>query len=999
MLGRIPFVGRQDEWVKLGAFYSDALNGHGIAVLVSGELGIGKSRLIEEFAAKAASTGAIVANGRWYESEEMPAYVGFQQSLEQLLHMPGVAERLDRDSPYVQELARIIPQVMPSLRSVSRRSRVVASDYYRLSQGVNLLLRAASSVAPVILLLDDLHWADSQSLALFSLLGHSVKDGRILVLSTYRSEEVQGNKRFGEAIAELTHDRAASTMLLSGLSRDEVGALVVALTDSSTAEEFIGELYRQTEGNPLFLEGLLRHLSEQGLIGARERARKSIRPEDIAIPAGVRDLVTLRFNRLTKDARILIGYASVIGREFDLPLLAALSGLDASPLLEQLDEALQRSILRQTSHQYFSFSHPLFRTVAYQDLPLAQKRKAHLDLARALEQRRARTTQGTLPASPNSDGERDGAEIARHLLAAGMLAEPETTARSCLEGGRRESLSFAYQSARYLIESGLQVLDDHPNLDANGQLRCQLLLALAEAKTDVAEARPCYLQAAELAVQNGESDLLASAAIGLAGRSYNIGAVDREQVALLESSLEATAPDDFRTRALLLGRLCEKRYFVDIKDGRTDALERKGAMSQAALDSARKAGDKAALATVLYVRRGALWGPQLLNDRLSLIREGLKLGDELHDVELQLEGNTWLLVELLSVGDIPAADKQLELFEALADKHPHPFDLYQVLMRRAMRSLLHGRFEEAERFSHDFLTFGELADPEAARAGFTLQLFVLRREQGRLHELEAVIKSLVDQYPAVPAWRAALLYTHSQMEKHIEARAEFEELMHDLPAVPEDDNLLALLVALSEACAFLKDSKHARHIYDLLLPYEALTIVLGPAVVCYGAAAHYLAMLAATMEDLEQSELYFQQAIEMNEKLGAFPYVGHSQFEYARMLLARGNTSDRRRAQALLRQAESTFGQLGMTSFREQAQKLAIKRGRPLHNEHRSGLTKREITILRLLVQDRSNKEMAADLGISPKTVERHLATVYSKIGVSGRAAAAAFALREGIAE
>jgi len=239
-------------------------------------------------------------------------------------------------------------------------------------------------------------------------------------------------------------------------------------------------------------------------------------------------------------------------------------------------------------------------------------------------------------------------------------------------------------------------------------------------------------------------------------------------------------------------------------------------------------------------------------------------------------------------------------------------------MFRTTRALLEGRFGEAEQLAQEALTMGQQMQGVDGEGIFGIHMFTSRREQGRLRELVPAIKSFVARQPAASTWRPGLALIYSDLGLEREARAEFEQLAtHGFADLPQDARWIASITYLSEVCAFLGDSARAATLYQLLLPYVGHNIVLGHAVVCYGAATRYLGLLASTMSRWEAAEQHFNEALAMNTRMGAKPYLARTYHEYAEMLLARGQPGDHAKALDLLDEALAIAREVGMQALVE----------------------------------------------------------------------------------
>jgi tetratricopeptide (TPR) repeat protein len=393
-----------------------------------------------------------------------------------------------------------------------------------------------------------------------------------------------------------------------------------------------------------------------------------------------------------------------------------------------------------------------------------------------------------------------------------------------------------------------------------------------------------------------------------------------QAIPLIEEALSSLGAEDGVLRARLLGALA--REYMN-----TGSHERGVAVGQQAIGMARRVNDPEALADVLLVslldRR-----PEKLEERIAAATEMLRLAQESGHRERTINAYAVRFADLLELGDIPSADADLEAHSRIGDKWGRPLDLHWATMYRKARALLDGRFAEAERLAQEALSMGQQMQGVDAEGIFGIHMFTSRREQGRLRELTAAIKSFVARQPAASTWRPGLALIYSDLRLEPEARAEFELLAaHDFADLPQDARWIASITYLSEVCAFLGDSARAATLYQLLLPYAGHNIVLGHAVACYGATTRYLGLLASTMSRWEMAERHFAEALAMNARMGAKPWLARTQHEYAEMLLARGQPGDQTKALGLLDKALAIAREVGMQSLVE---RIETRRADPI---------------------------------------------------------------------
>jgi DNA-binding CsgD family transcriptional regulator len=285
---------------------------------------------------------------------------------------------------------------------------------------------------------------------------------------------------------------------------------------------------------------------------------------------------------------------------------------------------------------------------------------------------------------------------------------------------------------------------------------------------------------------------------------------------------------------------------------------------------------------------------------------------------------------------------------------------------------------------------------------FALQMFTLRRAQGRLAELEPVVRMFVQQQDMAATWGSGLALMYSELGCESEAREEFRRLAsHDFTDIPRDALRITCLVYLTEVCAFLHDADHAPILYHLLQHYSGRSVVVGGAVACYGAADRYLGLLATTMSKWIEAERHFTAALVMDERLGAKPWLAHTQYDYAAMFLARGQPEDHRKAQALLEESLGIARELGMRGLEERTVAMLDPMASPTQtlSTYPDGLSPREVEVLCLLAMGKSNRAIADTLCVSLSTVATHVRSILSKTGSANRTEAAAYALRQDLGQ
>ena len=990
-----PFVGRAGELAALTADLDAAVGGRGGVALVAGEPGIGKTRLVEELAARAIVRGAVVLWGRCWEGAGAPAFWPWVQVVRGYVQVQAedLASLRHDLGAGAADIAQLVPAVhdrIPDLPAPPPLEPEAAR--FRLFDSLAGFLRTAAARQPLLLVLDDLHWADIPSLALLRFMSREldgVEGSGPLVVGSYRHTEVEQGHPLLAAVADLTRGQHR-WLLLGGLGQREVAGFMALVAGTEPSAELATEVYQQTDGNPFFVTEVVRLLASQGSWDQLDPAARDARLLGSRLPEGVRAVVAERLSRLSADCRRVLEIASVVGRDFELRVLQPVSGLDAGQLLMLLEEAEAARLVGAVPGELsrWRFAHALVREVLYEGLLAARRVRLHGLVADALEPVHA--------AEPGPHL----AELAHHLVEAAPGSE-KTAARAVrmatLAGGRSLQL-LAWEDAAVLFERALAALAlaERPG---SAQQRCELLLAIGEARmaaSDVPAARTAYQQAGELARRIGSPEALAQAGLGL-GLEITSGIVDPVQVGLLEEALATLGEDDSPLRARVLAGLA--RALVSSPQG-----ERRLALSEDAVRMARRLDDPATLAAVLFGRHLAIWGSEraeVAGERLALATEAVGLAEQIGDRAMVLRGRGLRRIDLLELGDLAGYDADLAAAEQAAEELRQLRYRWQLPFAHATRALLAGRFAQAEELIEQGLAAGRQAGDQAVGNYYTGVIATLRFMQGRLGELTEMARDAATRFPAMVVFRAALAAMLAETGRADEARAEVGWLAAgDLTAVPRDPAWSYSLASLALACYHLGAAGIAGKLHPLLEPYADRNIVTGRVgAICLGPAAYFLGLLDLTRGVPEQALLRFQQAASLADRMQGRPMVAMSREGQARALLALDRPGDRQQAIALLDEVTVTARVLGIRGLAERAATLATAATAASRAPAwPAGLTGREVEVLRLIAAGQSNRAIAQALFISPNTVLHHVSSIFAKLGVANRAEAAAYAIRRGLA-
>jgi predicted ATPase len=897
------FVGRDREVAELLAGLEDAIDGRGRLFLIVGEPGIGKTWLVEHLAWRASAQGICVYRGRCWEGGGAPPFWPWGQVIGALAEDHDdqtIASWLGAGTAHVAQLVPGLAGRLGTTAVPEVASREPDAARFYLFEAVTGLFRRAASAQPMLLVFDDLHAADEPSRLLLEFLARQLRGVRLLVVGTFRDVEA-ARSGTGDAMGRLV--REGQLINLRGLGRDDVKDLIEIHSGVVPSPAQVAAVHERTEGNPLFVREIVRLLAVEATLQRPGRG-------GVPIPDSVRAVIGLRLTPLPPDAVQVLSAAAVVGREFDLALVGPACELPVERVLGGLSEAAALGVIAEEEGAAgrYRFSHSLMREVLYERLPIPARTQLHWRVGEAIERQYGTGSQAHV------------AELARHFAevatAGGEAGKALTYAR---RAGDRAMGMYAYEEAAAEYQRALQALrlagPDEP-------ARCELLLRLGAAQSragNYQQAKQSCLQAAEISRRLGAPEQLARAALGFGERQVEGGLVNRELVALLQEALDGLSPHDSALRARLLGRLSLELTFSD-EPRRTESL------SGQAIDMARRLADPVALRTAVDARWMAVWGPDGLDERTALAAEILRQARETGDRELEMGGYAYRAASSLESGDAQALQADIAAHARLAEELPAAIDRWSATTMRALRALLYGSFEDAERLADEALA----AHPGRPNVVFThlVQVALLRWEQGRLPELRDILRTVVDQFPRAAFARAWLSLADAELGRSDDARRGLRWLAEQLPRRPRDGIWLPAMALASVLSAHLNEPEAAGGLYPLLAPYtEHVVAFTAPQpVACYGSVSFYLGLLATVTAQWTAAADHFQTAIRAHDRLEAGPLLARTRYEYARMLLAGGETADRNRALGLLDQALATAGTLRMAAVADGIRTLQATR-------------------------------------------------------------------------
>ena len=881
-----PFVGRAEPLRRLRERWLESSRRHGSLVALGGEPGIGKTRLAARLAAEVHAEGCTVLYGRADEENVWP----YQPFVEALRHYAAHRPRL-ADAPRLDTATRLLGGLIPELGCPAAPAAVCFTDQehdrQRLFEAVLQLLLHAAGECRLLVVLDDLHWADVPTIRLLRELARRAAGSPVLVVATYSDLETDASGPLAQSLADLRRERLVDRVVLAGFDKPETAALVAARIGENAGDVALVErLCDQTGGNPFFIEELMHSLAEA--------------PEAAAsVPEGVKDIIGRRLVRLPPPALETLTLAAVLGTDFRFSTLRIVATeLATDDLIASLEAAVAARLVVEDPAEIdrFSFAHALVRETLYERPITSRRLRLHRHVAEALEA-------APLPVHPG--------ELAYHYFQARHVGG---AAKAVVHGLRAAEAALAvnaYEEAADQYERALAALEIVRGYDVAA--RCDVMLALGAARWQASrpDRTSTFTQAIELARGLSSPDRLARAALGAGGRFYAPGAVDRPEIELLDEALAGLPPGDSALRVRVLARQAENLVFAE-------PAARAGELANEARDMARRLGEPEPLAAALMGLHAALLHADHAKERRRLAAEALAVAGELRALEMSALGRHWLLYDLAELGVLDEARRRHGELELLAADLQQPLYRHSSLVWRCVLTALAGRFEEAERLACDSFALAERARAPDARTHFTAQLVALRREQGRLDELLPELERLTRDESTVGPWHGVLPLAYLDAGDQARARAAYDgALAGGVSAVPRTMFWLTTVASLAETAALVGDAQGGAQLHAALEPHADLLVqwsFTGNA----GSVHRLLGRTAAVAEQRERAREHFEEALGRHAALGCGPLLARTRCDYGELLLT-GTRADRRQARKLFSEAYTAARDFAMEGIASRA--------------------------------------------------------------------------------
>jgi len=757
------------------------------------------------------------------------------------------------------------------------------------------LLEEVAQSVPVCMVLDDLHWADGQSVALLKHVVRTVEQGALQVIATYRDSDLGKDHPLGAVLADLRSVEGAQRLALHGLGADEVAQIMTAVAGhelEADGIELAKQIATETDGNPFFVGEVLRGLSESGaLVFDEDSGRWSIDSSaGIALPESVREVIERRVERLGDEALEVLTQAAVIGRVFDLELLESMLDTEESRLLDHLEAAVAASLLAESSDRVgqFRFAHALVNQTLYEGLGATRRARMHQRVAQALEQ-----LYGEDP------GERL-AELALHWRLAAVSLDKAKAANYALRAGQRALGSLAPAEAVKLFADALELMGDLDRAE-----RCEALIGLGEAQLQSGQAayRETLLEASRIASALADAELAARAALANnRGFPSTFGEVDAQRLAAIDNAIELDDPPNRARRARLLAiKALELTWDPDFGMRR--------ALAEEAISLASAMEDTRTLAEVLRNVQETIRAPDTLAWRIGLAEELVGCAAEVGDPALRFSAHNFEFQTCLERGDLERAKLALEQMALIAHELDQPTMTWLATFSTAGWELMHGDLVAGERLAESAFQIGQEAGEPDAILAYAAALSQARLYQGRGDEVIEMVEQSVSAYPAIAAWRAGLASLLCYLDRRVEAAKIVEQAASDrFEHIAPNSATLTALAFYADAAVETGSSGPASILYELIEPWTDQIIWSG--LTGYGHVRMWLGLLAAVLGRHEQADQHLAFACDFQETHGLLLWAARANLGWAEALAGRGDDARAREhaARALELSREHGFG-------------------------------------------------------------------------------------------
>ena len=979
------FVGRERELGQLSEAFDRVASGRGSLAMVVGEPGIGKTALCEQLALHAAEKGGLRLVGHCYEegSLSMP-YLAFVECLRTYVLNREPDDLRDDLGPRAGDLARILPEIRDRLGIEPSAPVEPEEDRYRLLQAVSDFLRNVSGAQPLLVVLEDLHDADQGTLDMLTYLSRTIGESGVLIVGTYRDVEVDRSHPLSGTLAELRRVSSFERIALRGLTADEVHRMMSGMSDRDVSWGIAEAVHRQTEGNPLFVQEVLRYLLEEGRLAGGVGGDSGAAAIAMSIPEGLRDVIGKRLSRMSRDCNELLRIAAVIGRDFSLHILEPVAGVPEDALFRSLEEATNAGLIEERSSVpagvSYRFAHAFFRQTLYEETIAPRRVRLHKTVGEAIEK-----------AYPDRLVDY-AAELADHFTNAPAIEDLAKAVAYGEMAARQAQSVYAYGEAVRLLEQAIQVQEVvDPQYKAK---RCDMLLSLAEALMPAGEPQRVMdvvaPQAFDLAEAIADRDRvshtcrMAFEAMGRYGAATMFGTPEYRGWA------ERT---DRYAEAGTVARVEADVQLSILRDAEGDRTEARGLRSRA-LELARKLDDPRALALVsfYFIERAS---PLDEEERWQLATE--MAGRPQTGVPLFLQMGLLYMAGLacLDRGDRPRAESLWEQMGETARRTDDAMLLVRSLQVRPWLDWIDGRLEEAvSGAEHLQRSADEMGASARGRQFAGVLSYRPLLYLGRGDEAVAVWWETQRLSGSERIFELPGLWLRAHLGHSDEAEEGLRRLLTERPQLKDENAATMVLVFLLETAVQVED----RELCSLLAQHLTPAAFRSTAFLAQTCPARHLGAAAALLDEPEKARGYYRQALEAAGKIRFRPETALTHLQLAELLLE-SYSDERTEALEHLDFAIAELRHMKMQPSLERALGLQERMGSATGDVvYPDGLSEREVEVLRQMALGKTNRQIGEELFISASTVSHHVTSILNKTATSNRAEAAIYASRNNLA-
>jgi len=871
-LYRRVFVGREMELRQLQTAFDSAMSGQGSLSMVVGEPGIGKTALCEQLAAYVTSRGGKTLVGHCYSERSMSLpYLAFVEALRSRVISRDRAELRAELGTGAADLARIIPEIREKLKVRPRPKGGPEEERYRLMESAVRFLSSIAAVQPLLVVLEDLHNADKGTLEMLTHVSWNVSGTKILLVGTYRDVEVDRTHPLSAALAELRRLSVFRRVVLRGLNADDVNRMFSTITGREVPGSLSEAIYKQTEGNPLFVQEVIRYLAEEGLISPQGEIRQPSRdiPIEMKIPDGLRDVIGKRLSRLSESCNRVLAVAAIIGRDFPLNVLQKVASIPDEELFKALEEAIKAAVIEEKPAVLatinYRFAHAFFRQTLYEEIIAPRRIRLHQQVARALEE------------VHKTRLEEHAAELAEHFSYSSDAADLKKAVSYGEMAAKRATDVHAYGEAVRLLEQALKVQEI---LDPDDKAkRCDLLLdlgvaliyvgeprrvpdveaptalSLAEAIGDTARAARACIQAMEALAWYGNSEMYMTP-------EYAQWAERADRYAGPETVERALADNAMATVKLATGH-----------PGEGVLLQKR------AIDLARRLGDSDTFWWVTSERLFRVTEPHHPEEQLRLAEELLKrprAGVRLLTLVPALSYIGWFF---LFLGQRQRYEEISSEVRHLVERTGQAHGLLLSMYDDALVNYMDGRLEEAVDIARRMQTHGEelglfeYAVVLAVPCGLRPRIYLGRADRALQRNLEGTREPILK------------LLCLAYLGREAEARAMLDQFVLARPGIgtTEDKTEVRYDIISLEAAVLVRHREAA----DLLLNRLAGSSIRTSAQYFLTCTARHLGGAATLLERYDEARQYYQEAIKVTTEMRFRPELALTRLQLAELLLER----------------------------------------------------------------------------------------------------------------